>query len=208
MNINKGDFIYRQQEKGKGFYYLDKGLISNSIISPEGIEHTINYITEGMLFGEPGIYNQPYLASAITLKPSTVYYFSNTKFDELCRKFPSAKLIFTHSLIFKLRTMAEIIAFMGCTAEQKIAHFTIKLDREVGRLIPFNQTKFAKYLGISRKSVNKILNNWKKEGIISIINNELIIEDAERLRELGETNTELNVNIDYLLSVQDITNSS
>ncbi|MFJ7728509.1 Crp/Fnr family transcriptional regulator [Neobacillus sp. NPDC097160] len=201
LEINEDAFIYQQQEEGKGFYYLNKGLIMNTIIDPDGTEHAINYITEGMLFGEPGIYDKPYMANARAIRSSSVYYFSNIAFKETCHKFPEARIVFTRALLYKLRTLAEIITFMNGTTEQKIAHFTIKLDYEIGEMIPFTQTNFARFLCVSRKSVNQIINKWQKEGIINVVGDVLEIKDKQRLMDIRTSNAKLDYNSDYLLSL-------
>lgn len=199
MELDKDTFIYRQQEKGRGFYYLSEGLICNTIVSSEGDEHVINYITEGMLFGEPGIQHQPYITSAYAVRPSIIHYFSNQTFQEICHTFPEAQFIFTKALLYKHRTLTEMIRFMDGSVEQKIAYFTIKLDYDIGEMIPFTQTNFAHFISISRKSVNQVINKWEKEGIIRINGDKLEILDKMRLKKLRSLNMELSHNTDYLL---------
>ncbi|MEK4025264.1 Crp/Fnr family transcriptional regulator [Mammaliicoccus sciuri] len=204
LDLDQGVFVYQQHEEGKGFYYLNNGLIMNSIISTDGNEHVINYITEGMLFGEPGIFHEPYITNARAVRSSVVYYFSDLAYNEVCDAFPEARLVFTKALLFKLRTMAEIVTFMNGNIEQKIAHFTIKLDSEIGEVIPFTQTNFAEFLGISRKSVNQVINKWRKEGIIDVVGDVLEIKDRQRLKEIRTLNTNFDYNVDYLLSLHQV----
>lgn len=201
MKVKENSFVYLQEEIGKGFYYLQHGLIMNSIISSDGTEHSINYITEGMLFGEPGIFHEPYLANGQAVRDSIVYYFSDKVFQKVCSKYLNARTLFMKSILFKLRTLAEITVFNNATVEQKIAHFTIKLDDEIGEIIPFTQTNFAKFLGLSRKSMNQVINRWIKTGIIHVDDNTLRILDKKRLKQIRTSNVELGYNADYLLAL-------
>ncbi|HLS66221.1 MAG TPA: Crp/Fnr family transcriptional regulator [Pseudogracilibacillus sp.] len=201
LHFDQHSFVYLQEEEGKGFYYLEEGLIMNSIISPDGTEHSVNYITEGMLFGEPGIFHKAYIANGRVMRPSTVYYFSDRAFKEICRLFPDAKVTFMKSLLFKLRTLAEIVVFNNATVEQKIAHFTIKLEDEIGKEIPFTQTSFAKFLGLSRKSVNEVINKWKRDEIVDVLKYKLKIIDINRLKQIRTSNVDLGYNADYLLAL-------
>lgn len=201
LQIEQDSFVYLQQEPGKGFYYLESGLVMNSIIDSDGTEHAINYITEGMLFGEPGIFLEPYIANGRAIRPSVIYHFTDVTFQEICEEFPEARLLFMKSLMFKLRTLAEIIVFNYATAEQKIAHFTIKLNDETGDAIPFTQTNFAKFLGLSRKSINEVINKWRKENIVHVHKYKLKVLDKERLKQIRTSNVELGYNADYLLAL-------
>ncbi|MEK5389949.1 Crp/Fnr family transcriptional regulator [Margalitia sp. FSL K6-0131] len=198
LELDKGSYLYNQQEEGKGFYYLDKGAIKISLLSHEGLERTINYVPEGMLFGEHGVNNEPYLTTACTITSSVIYYFSDQAFEEICNTFPEAITIFTDSLIFKFRTLAEIIAFMNSPVEQQMAHFLIKLVSENGS-IPLNQTEFAKYIGASRISVNKTLSKWRKSGIIDFIDNKIFITDMKQLDGIRLKSVDFPYHLDHLL---------
>ncbi|WP_408011108.1 Crp/Fnr family transcriptional regulator [Pseudalkalibacillus sp. A8] len=204
LEIEKDTYIYHQQDEGKGFYYLSEGKIRISISFPEGIERTINYVPTGMLFGEHGLYNEPYLTTACTVSSCNIYFFSNSVFKQICNAFPDATLLFTKSLLFKFRTLAEVVSFTGSPVEQQIAHFLIKLVSENGGNISLNQSALATYIGVSRISVNKILNRWKTNGIVNIVDNNLQIKDLQRLKEIQSLNTALPYNLDYLLLSEDL----
>lgn len=199
LTVKKNIYIYHQQDEGKGFYYLGEGNIRISVSFSEGVERTINYVPEGMLFGEHGIYNDPYLTTACTVNSCVIYYFSDSAFIQICNAFPDAKHIFTKSLLFKFRIVAEVLSFTSSPAEQQIAHFLIKLIKENGEDIPLNQTALANYIGVSRISVNKTLNNWKRSGIIDISSNCIKVKELQKLKDLQSINTILPYSLDHLL---------
>lgn len=199
LAVVKDTYIYYQQDEGKGFYYLSEGNIRISVSFSEGVERTINYVPEGMLFGEHGIYNDPYLTTACTVKSCVIYYFSDSDFIKICNAFPDAKHIFTQSLLFKFRIVAELLSFTSSPAEQQIAHFLIKLLKENGEDIALNQTALANYIGVSRISVNRILNNWKRSGIVDISNNRIRVKELQKLKDLQSINTILPYGLDHLL---------
>lgn len=199
LAVEKNTYIYHQQDEGKGFYYLSEGNIRISVSFPDGLERTINYVPVGMLFGEDGLYNDPYLTTACTVNSCIIYYFSDSAFTQICNAFPDAKHIFTKSLLFKFRIVAEVLSFTSSPAEQQIAHFLIKLIKENGEDIPLNQTTLANYIGVSRISVNKTLNNWKRSGIVDISNNRIQVKELQKLKDLQSINTTMPYNLDYLL---------
>ncbi|WNF24949.1 hypothetical protein [Mesobacillus jeotgali] len=97
-----------------------------------------------------------HLTSGTTTCPSLVYYFSDDVIAAICKNHPEAAGIYTDSLIYKFRTLAEIIAHLDSPVEQQMAFYLLKLVQENGNA-SMNQTAFSKYIGTSRITVNKII---------------------------------------------------
>lgn len=196
--IEENSVVYHQGGEGKGFFYLSKGAIKITLLSNEGIERTVNYVPEGMLFGEHGVRNEAYLTSAISNCPSEIYFFSDEALGMICNEHPEAASIFTNSLIYKFRILAEIIAFLNSPVEQQMAHFLLKLVSENGN-VPIDQTSLACYIGTSRITVNKILNKWKNQRWIQLSNRSIDILDINQLKELRDSGTINISNLDVLM---------
>lgn len=196
--LEENSVVYRQGCEGKGFFFLYKGGIKITLLSNEGVERTINYVPEGMLFGEHGSRRQPYLTSAMTTCSSVVYHFSDDSLVKVCENHPEAACIFTNSLIYKFRILAEIIAFLNSPVEQQMAHYLLKLINENGN-ISIDQTSFARYIGTSRITVNKILNKWKNQEIIYISNRTIDILDVNRIKEIRDSGAIQISNLDLLM---------
>ncbi|MFP5113292.1 Crp/Fnr family transcriptional regulator [Bacillaceae bacterium C204] len=196
--IEENSAVYHQGGEGKGFFYLSKGGIKITLLSSEGVERTVNYVPEGMLFGEHGVRNEPYLTSAISSCLSEIYFFSDEALGMICEKHPEAACIFTNSLIYKFRILAEIIAFLNSPVEQQMAHFLLKLINENGK-VSIDQTSFARYIGTSRITVNKILNKWKNQKWIQISNRNISILDINSLKEIRDSGAINISNLDVLM---------
>jgi len=198
LEFIENEIVYHQGSEGKGFFYLSKGGIKITLLSHEGVERTVNYVPEGMLFGEHGARNEPYLTSAISNCQSEIYYFSDEALVMICKEHPEAACIFTNSLIYKFRILAEIIAFLNSPIEQQMAHFLLKLVSENGNF-SIDQTSFARYIGTSRITVNKILNKWKNQQWIQISNRTIDILEIDRLKELRDSSAINILNLDVLM---------
>jgi CRP/FNR family transcriptional regulator, cyclic AMP receptor protein len=154
-----------------------------TLLSREGVERTVNYVPEGMLFGEHGVKKESYLTSAIITCPSVIYYFSDDSLTRVCKEHPEAARTFTNSLIYKFRTLADIISFLNCPVEQQMAHYLLKVVSETGTF-SLDQTSFARYIGTSRITVNKILNKWKIQKLIQITQRTICILDGDGLTNI------------------------
>ncbi|AZV41134.1 Crp/Fnr family transcriptional regulator [Peribacillus asahii] len=198
IKVKENTVIYHQGEDGKGFYYLSNGEIQITILSDKGEERTVNYVPEGMLFGENGINNEPYSTTAITASPSVLYYFSDEALLKVCKEHPNAATIFTNSLIYKFRLLAEIITLLDSPIEQQMAHYLLKLVNENGKFA-INQTAFARYVGTSRITVNKIIQKWVKNDIIKLSSQTIDIIDINKIREIQRSDIKNLPNLDMLI---------
>ncbi|HZG80966.1 MAG TPA: Crp/Fnr family transcriptional regulator [Brevibacillus sp.] len=177
--------LFHQGEIGNGFYYLEDGEVKIQLTSFKGDERIIDIVTPGELFGEAGIKKEPYFSTAYVMKPSTLFYFSNEVFQQICREHPSAIDIFLQSLIRKERLLAEIVAQENRSFEQKLAFFLLKLyNKNKDTNIAINQISLSNYIGTSRITVYKILQQWEKKEIVTVSNRSIQINDLNRLRAI------------------------
>jgi CRP-like cAMP-binding protein len=173
----KGEILYSQGEKGKGFYYLAEGKISFRLLSEDGEERIIDYLLEGFLFGEQGVSNDNYYITAMADTDVSLYYFSNESFVKILKAHPNAKEVFISSIISKMRMLKETYAIINKPYEQQMAHFLMLLCEKHGsRTVPITQIDLAQYIGTSRITVYKIIQKWKKsnlaiqkKGVIEVI---------------------------------------
>ncbi|MGV2939182.1 Crp/Fnr family transcriptional regulator [Mesobacillus sp. LC4] len=184
FEFEKNKVVYLQGEAGRGIYYLKNGEIKITLLSDKGDERIINMVPPGMLFGEHGVHGEPYLTSGTTTCRSMVYYFSDDVIATICKNHPEAAGIYTDSLIYKFRTLAEIIAHLDSPVEQQMAFYLLKLVQENGNA-SMNQTAFSKYIGTSRITVNKIIQKWKQNGYIELKKREIIIIDFDKISAIA-----------------------
>jgi CRP/FNR family transcriptional regulator, cyclic AMP receptor protein len=198
LDVDENTVVYHQESEGKGFFYLSHGSVKITLLSQEGVERTVNFVPEGMLFGEHGVNKASYLTSAITTTPSNIYYFSDEALSRISKEHPAAAILFTNSLIYKFRILAEIISFLNSPFEQQIAHYLLKLVNENGTF-SMDQTSFARYIGTTRITVNKILNKWKTQHIIAFSNRTIQILDIEGLKAKRGSGVDPLLNLDVLM---------
>ncbi|MEH7886906.1 Crp/Fnr family transcriptional regulator [Bacillus sp. JJ1609] len=184
FDVERNKVVYHQGEAGRGIYYLKKGEIKVTLLSDHGDERIINIVPPGMLFGEHGVHGETYLTSGTTTCASRIYFFSDEVVATICKDHPDAAMIYTDSLIYKFRTLAEIIAHLDSPVEQQMAFYLLKLIEENGNA-SMNQTAFSKYIGTSRITVNKIIQKWKQKDYIELNKREIVVKDFEKVRAIA-----------------------
>ncbi|HHW37301.1 MAG TPA: Crp/Fnr family transcriptional regulator [Bacillales bacterium] len=183
--FNKNKVLFHQGETGKGFYYLTEGEVKISVISNEGHERTIDYVRQGELLGEQGFMNAPYATTAKTTTTSTLYFFSDQTFNSLCSEIPEASIVFTNSLIMKVRLLAESIVIINAPAEYRLAHFLYKLYRKTGEHnLKISQIALGHFIGTSRITIYKILKQLEQKGLIELKNRDIQLLNIEELESM------------------------
>jgi CRP-like cAMP-binding protein len=183
--FKKNTVLFHQGETGKGFYFLTDGEVKISVISNEGHERTIDYVRPGELLGEQGFINDPYATTAKTTTTSTLYYFSNQTFNLLCSEIPEASIVFTNSLIMKVRLLAESIILLNAPAEHRLAHFLYKIYKKTGEHnLKMSQIALGHFIGTSRITVYKILKQLEQKGLIELKNGDIQLLNIQELENL------------------------
>lgn len=183
--VKKNAILYRQGEIGSGFYYLDQGEVKIKLLSDKGDERIIDYISPGELLGEQGIKGEAYFTTASVTKTSTLFYFSNEAFQQICKDHPTAANIIMNSIIRKVRLLAKTVSLQNSSMEHQMAHFLYKLYKKHRKTdLTIDQTSLAHYIGTSRVTVYKILQQWKTREIITITNRKIHLIDVEKLQSI------------------------
>lgn len=175
--------LYRQGDEIGGFYYLKAGKIIISILRKDGYERIIDFVYPESLLGEQMVNDEPAFTTAKAQVDSTLYFFSEYKFKELCEAHPEAASEFGISLIRKIRLFANINLVLNAPIDVQLAFFLLNLaEKKASNTIEVNQTSLANYIGKSRVAVWKVLKEWKEEDIIEINKRSIIIKNIERLK--------------------------
>lgn len=179
--VKKNTVIYRQGELGTGFYYVEKGLVKIFTCSTTGEEINLDFRGKGHIFGELALVQEPYISTAVAAEDAVLYYFSNGRFREMVRQNDVPLHLVLNSLLAKLNIQVE--TKLLTSAEQLIAHALLKLASTSGQnQISIKQTDLANFTGLTRITVNKTFQKWKKANIISMENKMITIKDINQLR--------------------------
>ncbi|AZV41136.1 hypothetical protein BAOM_0480 [Peribacillus asahii] len=174
--LKRKSILYKQGDKGKGFYYISKGLIK--IIKPtsERGERILDIKGSGFLIGEQAIDQIPYFSSAIAMKDSVVYYFSFDKYKDLMKKYPDFVLLFANSAIQKVQTLLDGINLKTVTSEHQVAFSLLQLMVSLQtNEICLTQQELADYTGLTRITIYKIIKKWKYDQLIDVNRGRFII---------------------------------
>ncbi|TMJ41056.1 MAG: Crp/Fnr family transcriptional regulator [Alphaproteobacteria bacterium] len=181
----KGETIFHMGEAGDALYGIKTGRVRTTIISPESKEMTLNLFGPQSTFGVVGFLDGgPRMATAVSLEPSEIFRLPRGEFLAFIRTHPEVAVHVIGYLCGKLRSIKERVgetALLPLAAS--LAHRLLTLAEEFGDSIPSSQEQLASFVSASRESVNRQLQDWKRQKIVSLHRGGLIILDHTRLEQ-------------------------
>ena len=187
------ELIFSQGDKCDFFYCVLSGTVLIDVISPLGKQISLSYLDAGCCFGEIALIDgAPRTADARATEPTVLISIDHGSFHRLMRKEPEFAVCIAQLLCARVRWATNRLsdsAFMHPQA--RLAKYLLNLAAHQGRLaasdkeIRISQSDLAKFLGVSRKSVNQQLSRWKEQGLIRVSRARLVLRDPESLRRLA-----------------------
>jgi CRP/FNR family cyclic AMP-dependent transcriptional regulator len=174
-----GTTIMTAEQPGEVVYFILRGTVKIHIEQVDGTDVILAIIGAGDTVGEMSLLDSVgRSASAITLEETTILWMDNANFREMLQTIPSVALSLTRVLANRVRLANEQIQSLanldvyGRVARQLLA-FADKygeehVEGEVTIPLRLTQTDLADLVGASRKRVNQVIVNFKKQGLISI----------------------------------------
>ena len=155
-----------------------------------GKKVVINQLMTGDVFGEVAIFSSKkvFPSSISSTSRSKIMFVNKSRILKFCfqnKKFLSNLL---QLLSEKILVLNHRLDFLSCaTVRQKISLFLLEQYREQEILqihIPISREKMAEQFGITRPSLSRELNRMKREGLINLQKNIIIINNLPSLEKI------------------------
>jgi len=195
-SYKKGETIIREGSLSMGFTVIQQGSAKAYRITGDGREQilyifpTYDYFGARFLFTEEAV---PYSVEA--LEDSHVCILSKKLLMRLLAEHPPVAIELIEAMANRMRRLELVIQSMGGrNAEMRIASLLLEFidtyGRKTGRgievTLPLSREGIANYLGIARETLSRKLTQMEEEGIISFLDNRLmVVENPEALRGLS-----------------------
>lgn len=197
MNYKANTVFYNMSEQAWKAYYLEKGLVKLSLISRDGNQRSPVYITAGSMFGEYGMVNRSYGATAIAVVDCDVVSFNKEQFARLISEDFIFVQICISSLAEKLQGVVEqynaasfmdrfgkVASGLSCLArkwgEPVLLAGTGNDATECLRLKITHQ-ELAEFSGVTRTTVTNVLKALEAKKIIQKRAKEIIVLNLKEL---------------------------
>lgn len=182
-----------QGDIGDFLYVLTGGFVKIIVTAESGTETTLGIRSRGELVGEESpIDGEPRIATARTAGEVTARQVSGTAFLAIGREFPVVQMALTRYLVANLRSSTERRAAERVWgARERLAQVLYSVaetfagpDPGSEVRLPLTQSDLGDLAGVAVSTVERVLADFRREGIITSRYREIIIKDMANLRSL------------------------
>ena len=200
-DFSRGQMIFQKGDAGDSLMAVLAGRVKISTVSADGKEVVFNIINAGEIFGEIALLDGGVrTADATPLEKSHLLILRRSDFIGFFERHTSFAVSLMEVLCERIRRTTELVEdsiFLDVAA--RIARRLMYLSREQRQAggddpikLKISQQELGDFAGISRKTTNRILNQWREMGIIELGYGALTLNDRtaiERLASEGEDAT-------------------
>jgi CRP-like cAMP-binding protein len=187
--FRRGEYIFRENTPATGTFCLEKGSAKIVKKTNTGYDQIVSLAKPGDIFGLHCIINETvFNASAISLEDTCGCFISREHLFMIFDKRPTVKFSVMKALCNKMDEIENKIATITQKpVEERVRTLILTLYNNFGldesQSLNLNITReeFANIAHVRRTSLNRILNQLRREGIIDLKNKMIQILDVDAL---------------------------
>lgn len=194
LEVRHGTAIYLAGDPSQYVYVVKTGAVKVIGTAPEGNEVILAVLTPGDIFGELALTaDAPHSHRAEAAGDTLLCEVPRDLLLEMIQNVPAFSFHVTKLIGLRLRTLStRIEELLGKSAPARLAHTLLMLSEqhglhdEEGVLIPLrlSQGDLGKLVGLTRETVNGILQVWRHQGVVEVDRRSIRLRDPERLRRV------------------------
>ena len=192
--IARGETLYRMGEAFTNLYAIRLGHFKTSQINVNGEQQVTGFQMTGELLGMDAISADRHHCEAVALEDSEVCEIPFSRLEALFGEMPTLLHHFHRMMSQEITREQSVMLLLGnMRAEQRFAVFLVNLSaRYVIRgfaascfQLRMSREEIGNYLGLTVESISRLLNKFKKLGLINVRNREIDLLDLPSLKALA-----------------------
>ncbi|MFT4415928.1 Crp/Fnr family transcriptional regulator [Fredinandcohnia humi] len=195
--VAAGNHLFWEGEAVDKIYYIYTGRVKLRTSSEGGKDFLLSIKDEGSLVGEFGGFNGEvyYSYRAEVVEDAEIGLINVSDLKKLMYQFGNFAVEFMSWIGWTQRVMQnKLYDFLFFDKTGALASTLIKLTTTYGvkcadgilLAVELTNKDLGDFIGTSRESVNRVLNSWKREGIVEMIDRKVVIRRMDRLYEICE----------------------
>lgn len=193
----RGRLLFTKGDEGSGLMLVVSGRVKIVSVSPSGAEVILNIIEPGCVFGEMALLDgKPRSADAIVAADSEIVELSRKEFLHVLARNPEAAIEMMVILCGRLRQATSsfedavlldsgtrLLHRLKTLAEQygrRAADGSLRIDHGL------SQQELGESVGLTRVSINRLLGQWREEGLVDGGRGYLVVRDFAKLEAAVE----------------------
>lgn len=186
-SLARHEVLFQKGDPGDALYALRRGQVRIATGTADGRSVTLNLLGPGDVFGEIALLDgHPRTAEATALEATELFVIERRDFLGLLARDAATAIRIIGFLCGRLRWMSERMEEATLLPlDTRLARRLTLLSEDYGAEIQVTQTELAAFVGAARESVNRVLQDWRRAGIIDLGRSRVTVKTARRLAALG-----------------------
>ncbi|WP_102265001.1 Crp/Fnr family transcriptional regulator [Mesobacillus jeotgali] len=194
IHVPKGSYLFQEGMEAEELYLILGGKVQISKVTQDGRELALRICGENDICGELTLFTDApkYLLSALILEDAKIAAIRKDVIEK--EIFHNPKLAFEFMKWMsdhfrKTQTKFRDLVLNGkkgalfSTLIRMTNSYGVQKDTGILIDLPLTNQELANFCGTSRESTNRILNELKREGIISVKKGKILVHDVDYLRQ-------------------------
>lgn len=187
----KGKIIFHEGDPGEAVFFVKAGRVKIYKSDEEGREYIFNIFTQGDVFAETVLLEGGhYPATAESVEDSTLVIINNKDLEKLLLENCQIALKMLSIVSQRLRDAQEQIRNLAfkdtydrtsCMLHRMSMDHGVKTPRGIEVNLSLTRQEMASLVGTSRETVTRILSDMKKDGIIDLDRQTIVVLNENRL---------------------------
>jgi CRP-like cAMP-binding protein len=198
LRLAADEALFLAGDTGDGCYLVEEGLLKVVVASHSGGgERILAFLGRGAIVGEMSVVDgRPRSASVMAVRQAALKFLSRASFEEFTNKYPDVYKYLMKLLASRLREANAVIAAgTFLSLKGRVARTLLELaegfgqDVGSGRIVihqKIGQSDLAAMAGIARANVSRIINEWKRQKLVSRLSGYYCLENRTRLESESE----------------------
>jgi CRP-like cAMP-binding protein len=174
--LKKGQNVFLEGSYPAGIFYLKEGIVKKYKTDHDGKEHILYLCAKGELLGYSAVLcNETYPDSASTLEPSVLGFIPKDAFLEITNQYSELTMRMLTSLSHEFSVMVNsVTVFAHMSVRERLALTLLILTEKFkteespeSTIIKLSREDMAHMVGTAVETLVRLLQEFKKEGIIS-----------------------------------------
>lgn len=190
--IKKGEVVFDEGESINGVYCVKEGICKLSKLSENGKDQIVKMVVKGQLLGQRSlITDEVSNLQAVALNNMEVCFIPKSEIINNLQNNPKFSFDVLKEMAHDLKEADNIIVNMAQkSVRQRLAEtlvyihdsFGVNPDKTLSILL--SREDFANIVGTATESAIRVLSQFKKEALISVVGKQIRIENLEGLKRV------------------------
>lgn len=188
FDFQKREYVYREGSQPRYVYFIESGKVKTVLLSNDGKELMTGLYGEGDIFGHIAMLEEAeYTESAIAVEPVKLYALNKADFFSLLGTHQGASAKFIRIMANQLvEAEDKLLRLAYDSVRKRVAEALVEVYRTYSlsngkKEIEISRQELASYVGTATETVIRTLSAFKQEGLINIVQSNIIIKDLAGL---------------------------